>query len=455
MPLPGRGAPLASTSRRSSIRRPVSVVLGVAIALGVPFVALPSITLAGACDSGWSSRKAPPPVIRVLRTKDNTVDRVDFRTYVAIVMASGEFPTWLPTAAIEVGATAVKQYAWYYTLDGHHRDGYRTGSGVCYDVRDDTVDQLYRPEKADPTRKQLDALAATWALTLRKNDRFFLTGYRYGDNVSCAQDTDGWHIFEQSIQDCADKGWSRQRIQEAYYAPRIDFVWADGQDPAGGKGDRTKPVVLAPRVSLRTDVRLGGNLVTLAWGGSDAGGSGLARYRLQRSVDGAEWQDVALVSNTQTRISVDLAGGHQYRFRTLARDKAGNRSGWATGAAVAPEIVRTTEAALTGQWTTGPSPAAVRRRSRSSVHEGATATLAFSGRAVALVAHVGPYRGKARLFVDGKDNGFVDLQGPRSLGRRVVWSRAWDKPGTHTIRLVVMGTPNRPRFQIDGFLVLH
>ncbi len=71
-------------------------------------------------------------------------------------MASGEFPAWLPDAVLEVGATAVKQYAWYYALEGHHRSGYRTQGGACYDVRDDTLDQLYRPEQANPRANQLD-----------------------------------------------------------------------------------------------------------------------------------------------------------------------------------------------------------------------------------------------------------------------------------------------------------
>jgi len=59
-----------------------------------------------------------------------------------------------------VGATAVKQFAWYHALDGHHRSGYRSSDGDCYDVRDDTADQLYRPEKATPKRNQLDAVDA-------------------------------------------------------------------------------------------------------------------------------------------------------------------------------------------------------------------------------------------------------------------------------------------------------
>ena len=99
-----------------------------------PAARVPDLTRAapdgqGSCGTNWPSHKVPPETIEVLRTKTGKVQRVDFRSYVATVMASGEFPTWLPPAVLQVGATAVKQYAWYYAMDGHHRSGYKTAVG--------------------------------------------------------------------------------------------------------------------------------------------------------------------------------------------------------------------------------------------------------------------------------------------------------------------------------------
>ena len=179
---------------------------------------------AGSC-TGWSSKVVPPKRIRVLRTHSGRIETVAFRRYVAEVMASGEWPNRLHHATLEVGAVATKQYAWYYALKGHHRSGFRRG-GRCYDVRDDTQDQLYRPERARPTKRQQRALSATWDLSLRKNGRFFLTGYRAGSSRRCAADANGWKLYARSVQACARKGWSRQRVQRAYLSPNLSFVWS-------------------------------------------------------------------------------------------------------------------------------------------------------------------------------------------------------------------------------------
>jgi hypothetical protein len=139
-------------------------------------------------------------------------------------MASGEWPSSFPQPRLRLGPA--KQYAWYYALKGHHRSWYRTRSGVCYDVRDDTVDQLYRPGGGAPTARQWRAVDATWGLSLRKNGRFFLTGYRAGSASRCAADANGWRLYARSMRDCAGRlGWSRQRIQRAYYAPNMAFAW--------------------------------------------------------------------------------------------------------------------------------------------------------------------------------------------------------------------------------------
>jgi len=408
-----------------------------------------------ACGTNWPSHKDPPDTIEVLRTRTGKVETVDFRTYVATVMASGEFPTWLPQAALEVGATAVKQYGWYYALEGHHRSGYKTAAGVCYDVQDDTADQLYHPEWANPSQKQLDALAATWDLTLRKNDRFILTGYRYGDSVPCASDADGWHLYEQSMQDCADKGWTRQKIQETYYAPHVNFVWNDGSGPAGGPGkDRKPPLVVAPRVQLRTSVVLGGLVAAVSWGGSDAG-SGLAAFRLQHSVNGAAWQDVPLSSPAATTIDVPLRLGAAHRFRVRARDVAGNTSTWAAAAKVTPQLLQAGRAILSGGWTGAHDAAASGSSIRYSTSRGARAVLTFRGRSVAIVAPTGPLLGAARVFIDGKAAGRFDLDTLADQERQLVWSHTWSTSARHRVRVQVLGVPGHPRVDLDAFVILR
>ena len=61
---------------------------------------------AAPCGTAWKSRKEPPPSILVLRTATGKVEKVGFKRYVAVVMASGEWPSSLPVALLEAGALA-------------------------------------------------------------------------------------------------------------------------------------------------------------------------------------------------------------------------------------------------------------------------------------------------------------------------------------------------------------
>ena len=185
-----------------------------------------------ACGTNWQSKKEPPESIRVLRTATGKVEEVGFKRYVAVVMASGEWPSSLPVALLEAGALATKQYGLYYALEGNHRDGYKNAAGKCYDVRDDSNDQVYRPETAEPTDKQKAARDELWGLSLRKNDKFFLTGYRQGSDVQCAEDHNEWKLYATSAKDCAKRlDYDSIEILHAYYSPKLTEVWAPGAEP--------------------------------------------------------------------------------------------------------------------------------------------------------------------------------------------------------------------------------
>jgi len=188
----------------------------------------PQIAQAGSC-TGWTSRVYPPKTIRVYNNRTGRIKQVGFKTYVLKVMASGEWPSYLPLESLKVGAVAVKQYAWYYMLKGHHRSWYKTRSGKCYDVQANTTDALFHPY-VQWTPKQLKAVEATWGLSLRKRGRFFLTGWRaWGSD--CGKPVDGWRLYEGGVTKCAKKGWSYLKIQDLYYGKNFTRVWAPGSEP--------------------------------------------------------------------------------------------------------------------------------------------------------------------------------------------------------------------------------
>jgi hypothetical protein len=90
---------------------------------------------------------------------------------------------------------------------------------------------------------------------------------------------------------------------------------------------------------------------------------------------------------------------------------------------------------------------------RASTKAGATATYRFTGRSAAWVSDTGPTRGKAQVYVDGVLRKTVDLRAATAHARQVVWSIAFSSSRTHTLKIKVLGTPGRPRVDVDGFLV--
>ena len=79
----------------------------------------------------------------------------------------------------------------------------------------------------------------------------------------------------------------------------------------------------------------------------------------------------------------------------------------------------------------------------------------FSGRAVAVVAPRSRARGAAKVYVDGIYVRTVSLYRRTTTARSVVFARSWTTRGTHTIKLVLVGTAGHPRFDIDAFAILR
>ena len=93
-----------------------------------------------------------------------------------------EWPSYLPQPVVEAGAVAVKQYAWFHAMSPR-----RTNDGRCFDVRDSTGDQLYKPGKARIRSDHYRAADTTWGVHLIKDGRLFMTGYRRGDKGALRQ----------------------------------------------------------------------------------------------------------------------------------------------------------------------------------------------------------------------------------------------------------------------------
>jgi hypothetical protein len=166
---------------------------------------------AAAC-TGWSSNSTPPPTVKVLRTATGVVQTVDLMAYTKVVMAAEFNKTW-PIETLRAGAIAIKEYAWYYTI--HYRGG--TKNGACYDVQDNSNDQIYSPESRTPSASEIKAVETTWNQSILRSGVIFLTGYRPGSSTTCGADKDNYHLMQLSARGCGLLGHSAEYILQLYY----------------------------------------------------------------------------------------------------------------------------------------------------------------------------------------------------------------------------------------------
>jgi hypothetical protein len=73
------------------------------------------------------------------------------------------------------------------------------------------------------------------------------------------------------------------------------------------------------------------------------------------------------------------------------------------------------------------------------------------GSTFGLVSEYGPGRGAFKVYQDGVYKATVNLNAAANTGAQVVWSAFFQTAGTHTYKIVVVGTPGHPRVDVDGF----
>ncbi len=218
--------------------------------------------------------------------------------------------------------------------------------------------------------------------------------------------------------------------------------------------DRTGPVI----TRLRPRIRNGGVALTkngaaqtyLRWNASDAHSS-IATIKLQRKIGSQSWRNAGTGGASSSRVT--LKKGQANKFRVKATDSLGNRS---TSKVVEARLsIRDSNSS---SWST-PAGGAWRSKSSRKAYGGSllvanrgTDTLAgaFSGKAVALVAPVGPKRGALRIRVDGSDWMTVSLKADKAKQRAVVWSRSLSN-GPHSVEIQRKGGQTA----VDALLIVR
>ncbi|MEW6226389.1 MAG: metallophosphoesterase [Chloroflexota bacterium] len=227
--------------------------------------------------------------------------------------------------------------------------------------------------------------------------------------------------------------------------------------PVDAVTDALPPVVAAPAAAPRPGGTITASSVpfVVSWSGTDPG-SGIARYQLQRRVDGGSWETLALPSRTARSLVTGLWPPHEYRFRVRATDAAGNTGAWATGATLRVRRLAETAAGLAteGPWALRRGTDYLGDRALRSGTPGATATFTFTGSQVAWFGTRGPGYGSAQVFVDGARVATIDLRRDARTYRRIQFRHAWPASGPHTLAIRVVGTAGHPLVDIDGFVVV-
>lgn len=67
----------------------------------------------------------------------------------------------------------------------------------------------------------------------------------------------------------------------------------------------------------------------------------------------------------------------------------------------------------------------------------------------------GPARGQVKVYVDGVYATTVDLYSTTTTYRSVAFARTFSTYGTHTVKLVVVGTAGRPTVILDAFALIR
>ena len=64
-------------------------------------------------------------------------------------------------------------------------------------------------------------------------------------------------------------------------------------------------------------------------------------------------------------------------------------------------------------------------------------------------------RGSFKVYVDGVYRAKISTYSTTTRYRQLVYQFSWSVPGTHKIKIVVVGTAGHPRVDLDAFVVLR
>ncbi|GLW29068.1 Ig-like domain-containing protein [Actinoplanes regularis] len=205
--------------------------------------------------------------------------------------------------------------------------------------------------------------------------------------------------------------------------------------------DTVAPTIAASTVKLRTGSAAGGVPVTLTASATDAGGV----CAITATANGTT---IGTAKTAKLIVSAVLPAGAS--VAVTATDCAGNVS-------TRTDPVSMTSAAETagqfsGAWTSLSGADYDGGKAASASTAGAAVSMTFTGSQIAWIGSRSTTSGAATVYLDDKKVATVDTRGT-AANRQVLWLGA-ATPGTHTIKIVVVGTAGRPTILVDSLAAL-
>ena len=217
--------------------------------------------------------------------------------------------------------------------------------------------------------------------------------------------------------------------------------------------DATGPVVTAPSERFYNQtVGTSTTKARLTWSGTDIGGTGIASYGLQVSINGGSFSTIGLANPTSTSIDRTLTDLRSYRYRVRATDKQGNVGAYLYGPIFTPARIQNTHSNVTytGSWSTTSNASALGGSHRFATSTSARASITRTVWDVAWVATKTPTSGSAEVWIDGALAATVNLRSSSNTYRQLVFQRHFTTFASHTVEIRPIGGG---RVYLDAFLI--
>ena len=220
--------------------------------------------------------------------------------------------------------------------------------------------------------------------------------------------------------------------------------------------DTLKPVTTAPvEIFLNQTTGTSSVKVRLGWSGVDTGGTGIASYKLQVSVNGGSYSTISLSSATATGVDADArrqldlsvpgARDGQGRQRRLLRHRPDLQGGPGPEQQFGPRLRRAMDDDVELERAWREPPVHERGWSLGDLHRLDAATIGF-------IATRTTTSGSAQVWVDGTLAATINLRSSSTGYRKLVFHRHFAAGGTHTVEIRSLGGG---RVYLDAFAVLR